>query len=247
MDNLDKVKDKIEKLFRKAESAGEMGSLDEAAAFTAKAQAILTKYNLDMADIKVEQDGNTCEGERNDLKEKHGWTKTDGDWLIKLYSTISRHNFCKIVVHKMYKSTEPMITIIGEPHNIEMVKYICSHLVPKIKQLRLQRWKEYNGYEKTNAFKRGYYRGAVQGINAKLVEQRDNDKSKYTGLQGLIVLSDALVDEKMAELFSNLTNGGRSRSLSGASGAMAGYKDGKNMNINKGVGASDSSSGRLLN
>lgn len=242
---LEKVKDKIEKLFRKAESAGELGSLEEAAIFAAKANEILTKHNLEMADINLETDINSCEGDRVFVKDEHGWSKTDSDWLIKLYGTICRYNFCKIVIHTMIRGQD--CTIIGEPHNIEMVKYVVSHLVPKIKQLRLRRWKEYHGYEKTNAFKRSYFRGAVMGIELKLREQRLADEVKYDGLPGLVVLTNKLIDEKMAELFKNLKYGSRGRGLSGHDGGSLGVADGKRMSINRGIGAGNGSSGRLLN
>lgn len=224
-----KIKEKIEKLFRKAESAEKIGSLEEAAIFSSKAQELLVQYNLEMSELDLGETKQEAIGFYVDLKARYGLNKTDGDWLIRLYSTISQFNFCKIVTKGNIG-----LTIVGEEHNIDMVDYICSNLIPTIKQLRLKAWKEYNGTEKTNTFKRGYYRGAVSGIHAKLREQRDRDSIKYEGLPGLILVSEKLVDEKMRELFPNL-GVRRSRNLQGASGLTRGYADGKNIQINKGV------------
>lgn len=236
-----KIKDKIEKLYKKAQSAEDIGSLEEAAIFMTKAQELLVQYNLELSDLNLEGEKQEAIRERVDLKEYHKWSKVDGDWLLRLYNVVSIFNFCKVVAHGTHA-----VSIVGEEQNVDMVKYICANIVPTVKSLRAKAWKQYEGFEKMNAFKRGYYRGAVSGLHTKLAEQRETEKAKYAGLTGLMVTSGKLVDQKMAELFGSL---GRKRStrLSAASGTAQGYQDGKNLQINKGVSGSSRSASRLLN
>lgn len=265
MEANDKTKKKIENLFKKAESAQEIGSLEEAQLFINKANQLLVKYNLEQVDVMTKETGNTCIGEEVMTGEIHGWNKTDSLWVNKLYARVAKYNFCDAVFSMPYwiydygedgirtpnkkKWVKPYVTIIGEPHNIEMVKYICSHIIPKLKKLQSKRWKELQGQisEKKNTFKRGYFSGAVMGIANKLYDQQKTNEKKYEGLPGLIKLNEVAVKEKTDEIFPELGRT-RSRGLSGVTGAAVGRKDGRNMNINKGISNNSGlNTGHLLN
>jgi len=237
MEKLESIKSKIEKLFNKAESAKELGSLAEAEMFMAKAQDILMKYNIDKGDLNLGfEQGNPCIVDKYlNMKDLHGWSKTDGRWLLQLYSYVGRFNFCKVVSHGTN-----LITIIGEPVNVDTIKYMVANIVPKIKQLRGKAWREYHGPEKTNSFKRGYYAGAASGIFAKLRDQQEANKVKFSGLEGIIKLHNVMVDEKTAETFNSLRSA-KGRQLSSVSGFNRGHSDSKGISLNKGVSGSNSS------
>lgn len=242
MENSEAIKSKIEKLFNKAESAKEIGSLKEAEIFMAKAQDILMKFNIDKSQLNLGfEQGNPCVVDKYiNLKDLHGWSKTDGKWLQRLYHFVAINNFCKSVSSGNY-----LVTLIGEPANVDVVKYMVANIVPKIKQLRLRAWKEYHGPEKTNSFKRGYYAGAASGIYTKLRDLREENKAKYNGLEGIIKMHDVVVDEKTAEEFGRLTNS-KSRRLSSVNGFNKGHSDSKGISINKGVGGSKQSGPKMI-
>lgn len=257
------IKLKIEKLLRKAESANELGSLSEAEAFMAKANEMMAKHNIELAELKTEESGNTCIVEKVPVGDLHNWSKTQSTWIQKMYSVVAKFTFCDIVWHdgwdyrKYYTQDDPKratayvkpsVTLVGEPHNIEMVKYMCSFLIPVVKRLQSKRWKEVQhiSREKKNAFMRGYYLGAVQGIASKLRFQQAENEKTYEGLPGLIKVNEVALQEKKVEAFPNLTKV-RSSRLSGVNAAALGREDGKNININKGVSEGSSSiSSRLL-
>lgn len=234
----DKLIKKLQGLNAKAVSAKEIGNIEEAAAFAAKFQELLTKHNLEKTDLNLNGNDPKAEGEWIDLNKEHGLAKTDGKWLQRLYGVVARANFGNIVVHGN------CITLIAEKHNVEAIQYMVTSLATTIKHLRLQRWKEYHGPDKMNAFKRGYYMGAVQGINTKLSEQREKDMVKYDGLPGLVVTQNKLVEDKMFEMFGKLGTS-RSSRLSGSGGLAAGRKDGRTMSVNKGVSGRSSNTLRL--
>lgn len=244
-DKVKKIKEKIVKLQRKAESAESIGNLDEAEIFITKVQELLQQYNLEMSDIQTEEEQMVnIEREDIDFKSTHGWAKTDSNWLHILYHWVSKYNFCKFVGDGNTKN--PGGWIIGEEHNRDMVKFICAQVVPVVKRLRKERWREYQGHEKTNAFKRGYYRGAVAGFRDKMREQEEASKAKFEGMAGLMVLNEKLVDEKTAEYFGRLRKTSQ-RGLKGQSGRQSGYQDGKKINVKQGVGSGSRPAGNLLN
>ena len=51
--DLEKIKSRIEKMLKKAQSAKEIGSLHEAEVFSNTANKLLMQYNLSMSDIDM--------------------------------------------------------------------------------------------------------------------------------------------------------------------------------------------------
>ncbi len=236
---MENIKKKIAALFKKAESAKAIDSLEEAQAFMAKAQELLLKYNLEKGELDLDEETLKISHIRYNFKEKFKWQKTDGNWITSLYHIVSLFNFGKVVKHNMYE-----ITLIGEQSNIDMIDYMCSNIIPKIKKLRLKAWKEYLGPDKTNAFKRGYYKGAVNGIFYRLQEMNTEAKQKYPGMTSLVVTHNRAISEKSNELFGR-TIKKATRTYSSASGRDMGYRDGKSLSLNKGVGGSSKTSRNL--
>ena len=236
--DLDKIKSRIEKMLRKAESAKEIGSLHEAEVFAKTANKLLMEYNLSMSDINLGENKQNI----NDFGLELKYNKTDGDWMVRLYHTVAKFNLCKVI--KIGHSNK--ITILGEKYNIEIVTYICSQLVHTIKSLCSQRWKDYDGPEKRNTFKRGYYIGAVNGLYEKLEQQQQELNREMVGVTALIKTNEVAIQEKVSQMFNNLKKG-KSKRLSGSDGATLGKIDGKNLQINKGIGNEQNSHKSMVN
>ena len=224
--DIEKIKSRIEKMLRKADSAKEIGSLHEAELFAKTANKLLMEYNLSMSDINLGENKQIIEGVGLELK----YNKSDGDWKVRLYSIIAKFNLCRVI--KLGQSTK--IVIFGEQYNVDLVMYVSSQLENTIKSLCSQRWKEYGGLEKKNTFKRAYYIGAVNGIYSKLKEQQVELQNEMIGVTALVKTNEIAIAEKVNTMFNNIRIG-TSRRLSGQDGAFLGYKDGKNMQIHKGL------------
>src|SRR5210317_1825779 len=93
----DKLKKRLEALYAKAESAKQIGNLEEAATFAAKVQELLVKYNLEMTDLDLDKNEPKADGRYFDFHEMHGWQKTDGAWLVTLYHVIATYNFGSVI------------------------------------------------------------------------------------------------------------------------------------------------------
>ena len=145
----EKIIDKIKKLAAKAESAKEIGNIEEAAAFSAKVNEMLTQYNLDMAEL-----GTGSEGEIGD--EKFFDMNLDYRWKVDLLTTLCEYNYCKcffmrhVKGHRAtrsgYKTTyekEYSSTIIGKPENVEVVRYLYSMLVSQFQTMAGTAWRAY--------------------------------------------------------------------------------------------------------
>lgn len=234
--NLDEIQEKIAKLLNKAESAKELGSLEEAAAFTAKVSELLMKYNLSLSDIKGKKDKDDVEANKINLADLHGYNKTEGDWIVQLYNCIAKFNLCRVI--KINKGDALAIMLLGDKYNVETVVFISSQLVNRLKILQRQRFKEYSeagGPEKKGTFKRAYFIGAINAIWDKLEEQKISMERENSNITTLVKTNEIAIADKVEELFGDRVKSGKARKVKGQDGAGFGYQDGKNMEINKGL------------
>lgn len=238
-DQLDKIKSKLEKLLAKAESAKEIGSLEEAEIFMQKVNSLLTEYNLTKEDIRVKT-GNPKEDivfVDIDVKAEHGWSKTDGLWMLGMYNTVSKYNYCRMVRDKSWIKEGLYLKLFGEPENIDIVRYLVSFIIAKGRQLQKERWETYRsmgGPEKKNAFKRGYFVGLCTGINIKLMAQRAQDEAKWNGVTSLVKTNEIALKEVIEEELGSISTS-KSRTYTAQHGRAIGNQDGKQMELNKGI------------
>lgn len=243
---LDKIKNKIEKLLKLEKGAKEIGSLEEAANAAAKAQTLMVKYNIEASQIDIDKKENTMNHEIIVLSDEHKWTKIDGFWMFKMYKSLSQYNFCEIILSDRdtyYRNKNDILTkkklhrlyLLGEPINIEMVKFMAGQLIERLKMMQKVSYALYGGPEKRNAFKRGYFIGAVEGINMKLAEMQEANQIQYTGLTGLIKMTGLAIQDKKKELFGNNLTQVRRKQVSSQHGRAKGQHDGSNMSIRKGI------------
>jgi hypothetical protein len=234
--NLDEIQEKIAKLLNKAESAKELGSLEEAAAFTAKVSELLMKYNLSLSDIKGKKDKDDVMANKINLADLHGYNKTEGDWIVQLYNCIAKFNLCRVI--KINKGDSLAIMLLGDKYNVETVLFISSQMVNRLKILQRQRFKEYSesgGPEKKGTFKRAYFIGAINAIWDKLEQQKVQMERENSNVTTLVRTNELAIADKVEELFGDRVKSGKARKVKGQDGAGYGYQDGKNMEINKGL------------
>lgn len=238
-ENMDKVLNRIAKLMQMADG----GTKHEAEVAAKMAQSMLIKHNLSMSDVdtQIGEDERAIMDELFNMKDT--WKKVEGNWVSSLYHIVAINNLCKIIVHGGGKWKN--ITVIGSKSNVSMVHFICQQLIPRLRDAEKQEWSWYNGYDKRNVFKRGFFQGAVSGISnqlsASLQELQEADKNVH----GLVLYNEKAVTEYRDNKWPNLGKSRGSRSSS-----WDGYKSGKNvgsnMNIHRGVGGSKSGRGGIL-
>lgn len=247
---LEKVIRQIKALLQLSEKQGDAGSIAEAESAAAKATQLMLEYNLEMHQLGG--DKSDIDGVRAKINDRQN--KTDGDFVLRMYSCIAQFNFCK-VIHFTNKKDLGSVGIIGTKVNMEMVCYISDQLIERLKILEKQKWKQWEVFtdQKRNAFRRGYYQGAVDGIQYKLHLQREYEKQQQEIIAGerrlaqgftegsensLILFSDKnsqLIQEFIDSQIGELDPARKKRILKAQDAKGLGYRDGKNMDINKGL------------
>ena len=230
------ILEKIQKLLTLQKGAEAIGSLHEAELAATKAGELLLKYNLDLADVTGFQKPESTDIHRFDEREIIN-PKNEGQWIHSLYHVISRHNFCKMI-RITIRGGEDYVSIIGTKDNVESVKFISQQVESRIRTAESHAWKRNLSDEKRNAFRRGFFMGAVRGIDVQLTEKRKQDEMANNKVTTLVVVTGAKLDKFIQNEFHHLRSGKATRGLSANNGYAAGHAEGRSMNINKGVGGS---------
>lgn len=237
------ILEKIQKLLALANDPA--AAVEEAASAMGMANRLLLKYNLELSQVETNDHKNIIIREFYDLNELQ--SKNEADWIAKLFSVICKFNMCSIIQHSNTKpNCQGKIALIGLKHNIDMVYYMVDQVSSKIRVAEKQIWGLYDGPTKRNAFKRGFFIGAIEGIAYKLrkvEEERKNDEvynnnvvnkveAQEMGL--MIVKNDSLIKTFIQDNYQNLKAPKKS-SYSGMDSRAEGRAFGKNIELSKGL------------
>lgn len=170
---LEAIMDKIQKLMNLKEGATSVGSYAEAENAASRIQDILMKYNLDIEQVQGHSIRKRAEFFNGwvDLSQK--FDKRESFWVPKLYGAIGQNNLCRIGIF------QDGISIIGRKEQTELVLYIADQMIAKIRIAEKYAWNGYEGEEKRGTFRRGFFEGAVHGINNRLREEKNDNSNPY--------------------------------------------------------------------
>ena len=137
--------------------------------------------------------------------------------------------------------------VIGEPHNIEVVKWLFDVLAGQLYRLALKRYEEYRNDDSQalmrvftgekrmhrGTFLRSYLAGAAKGVQDRLKVERDRELQAQVQVNALVLRTDQKLNDYVAENYKDLRS---SRPMHiGSSHAMAmGREDGHKVNITRG-------------
>jgi len=202
----DKVIDLIRKCLALADSPNE----NEAALAMAKAQELLERYNLSLAQVKdtVTTIPDLIEGEV-DYEHK--------EWLRRLFFTVARHNFCKTVGHPSTGKE----SIIGRYTNVCMTVEMAYWLRSQIERIAMEETtsdKLYQfdsstgtinhwGVPSTREYRKGFLVGIVARISQRLQELADQRRTETPSLTALTVNLMAEATGYMTQLYPRLVKG----------------------------------------
>lgn len=226
------ILDKIKKLLALANSSNE----HEAKVASARAQELLVKYNLTMQDVD-----NVSHKYTEEMVET-GRKRAATEW--KYIQSLLREFFFIEIVH----TKKPIYTgdiaqdmfgpqgykfcyvMFGQPHNIEVAKYVRDFLTHAFKNSFKAYRKEHNA---PAGSRQSYYYGLYQGLHEQLTQARQGVEQET----GLVVVPDADLEKHINDVLSGALTKSQSRAtLNDKQAAMAGYEQGKEMRIAKGLG-----------
>lgn len=245
------VIERIRKLLAHADSAKQIGSIEEAAAFAAKASDILAQHKLGMSDLELMIEGETDQ----QGKEEYEHIKRRGRtaWYETMASAVARANFCHLTVF----SGSARICLTGRESDRAIASYLIQTLAVNGERLAIQHARlamqqhkqavaeaVREGLEswmirKPSNPKLSFLSGYTAAIIERLHEQRKQQEAHNP--HAVIRLTNALAESKAHahKLMPNL------RSVRGPSGPRsqdrnsrdAGYAAGRSANLNAGVGS----------
>lgn len=242
--------EKVKKLLELQKGAEAIGSLEEAANAAEKVQAILFKYNLELADVSNHI--NKSDDDIKRFEEKGIYAKkNEGQWIYHLYGMLAKHNLCGIILSGFWddhmRKRNLYVNIIGTKENVEVVKFLGDMLEERIRILCKRAYNQEGKFDEKNpnAFRRAYYMGAVHGIDTQLIEAKERAMQANVKITALVLAHDRKVQNAISEMFPSLKSGRRSRGPGCGIGGALGYRDGKEISINKGIGGSENATKSL--
>jgi len=193
--DIDRIVERIKKLLALTSSQNP----NEAALAATKAQELLFRHNLSMAMVEAATEGGNS-AYVADRFDSGGWMH----WRRRLLAAVARNNFCRGV---SYQGTRE-VGIVGEPHNVTVVKHLYDFLVRDIMRLadigvKAERTLD---EEENRAWKRSFYLGAVRTVAQRLAEQRQRDIAANEQSAALVVRKDQELEEAYKEHFPGLNS-----------------------------------------
>ena len=213
---------------------------EESASAAAKAQAILFKYNLALADLELlGESAKGAEYGREDV-DLLAAGKAMVNWHRTLVNVIARNNFCRAVATTAYKrsgrNVVDRVAIIGKPHNIEFVRWLYGYVAVQIRTMALLAMRE-NCLETLpgpqGAWTRSFCLGAVSTIGRRLYEQRHRDETATAQSTALVHVTDAQLDQAQNRYVGKVTAGVRGAPSRDTVALMLGREAGTRVSIHR--------------
>lgn len=208
---MENVHELIKKLLALSESPNE----HEAAAAMAKAQELLLKYNIDMAEVRTTP-GQTANLEAEMLNETVDFEHYQA-WQGTLLNCIAKRNFCHCV------QASGHVRILGRKANIRVIVELHNWCEPQI--IRLAKATGYQGSEKN-----AYILGILKTLAERLDQQRAEFHEANPSSRALVVNIQGDSDDWFHKCYP-ITQKGRSVKITDAAAFSHGKQDGNKVSV----------------
>lgn len=210
-----KIISKIQKLL----ALGTSTNPNEAAAALAKARELLLDYNLSLEEVQVAEKRG-----RNYLREDIAIGKWA--WQSYLVDVVCKHNLCTAV---KLRGTD-RVAIIGEQHNIEIVRLMIDLIGEQLGFLAATAWKAAETDLPAITWKRTFYFGALTTIDRRLKEEKEQAANN---VRALIVVRDRELVVARNKFFNNRVVPGKPIRVRGEDAYAAGQRAGEQVRFRK--------------
>jgi hypothetical protein len=231
----EKILDRIQKLLALATS----DNVNEAAAAASKAQELMTRHQLELADLQAITPGATGESIDNDELFRE---KSLIMWKTTLAAGIAKANGCAVYTSQVQylsgKNVANVCRIVGIGSSVSTVRYMYTYLMREIDRLAaLNR----EGHDR--AWLNSFRLGAVATITYRL-QTAANDAKKGASTGALVVV-DKNKDRLEEALAALGLRTGPEHKIKDTTGFSAGAKAAKDINLTAGPGLSAGAKGDL--
>lgn len=212
-------------------------SVAEAASAWARAQELLIKHKLSMAEVNaasatLDADEAIVEGASplySGERVVH--------WKSYLANVISQINGCKMFIRYSRNPKQVRYAVVGTPSDIEIVRYLFDSIVSQIDFLCHQAMSF--GYGTGKTYSNNFRFGAAQTVAERLQAVREQVRSEYKGSTALVLVDkqeaavSAWVDKNVGKLSRGVSSNSRADNSAFNQGKAAGHK----VALNKGLTA----------
>lgn len=197
----EKILDRVVKLMAVANDKG--ASEAEAQSAAAKATALLTRYNLDMAQLAAHHSKGTAPvyGIRR-FDGGKGWSFTKNQ-RRRLIVILAKYNFCRAI----WRTGTVWFTLTGQDDNTKIVEYLYTTISAAFTRIAYQKAIRARDTEAIpmKEYLSSFYEGALVGLHLRLHNERRETEQQFdqdTGAssQALIVLKDNELREAEQQL-----------------------------------------------
>lgn len=161
----------------------------EAQAAATHLQRLLTKYNLDIADLEKKGAAHSP-GVR---KQAHDLGKAAFTWKLDLAEAIAEHYYC----HPLVNRTTKTVAFIGRPDNVESLQMLYGWIIDQIRRIateeRRRHFDDTGEHIDPLRWQVNFGIGAVERLEERLKEQRarqQEDVASDEESTALVVLGD---------------------------------------------------------
>lgn len=227
----DEVIDKVRKLFQLAKSSNE----NEAALAATKARELLSKHNLAMSDLSVEEIRSSVEVAEAFVDAG----KVLRNWIKGLIVHVSRAFECQHLVRRR-PGASPLLSFIGTRADCEVAAYTFRFLVEELKRLAdraLPDLKRIHRGWSSRSLKNAYLTGAVVRIGERFAEKVEEVRAEELRVcTALVVAKEQMISQYMERTFGRIRREyGRSTTVS-ALAYQRGYAEAGDIDLDHGTG-----------
>lgn len=194
--------DKLSKILALTKSPVE----GEAAAATAMLQKLLTKHNLEVADLERRGD-RTAPG----VKEGgHDLGKAAFQWKLDLATLVAEHFFCVPIVRNNGPKSST-VAFVGRPDNVESLQMLYGWLIDQIKRISSETRKQQPEHIDPLRWQVNFGQGAVGRLASRMREikkereRRATEEAKET--MALVLHHDSENSDYLEEKYGYRTDG----------------------------------------
>jgi Protein of unknown function (DUF2786) len=230
--DMESIANKIKKLLALSQSPNEA----EAIAASKKAQELLTRHNLSMADL--------ADSSQEDVEEYELSSQLKGDrWRESLIDGVADANFCEFLTRTTRGKGSTYI-LIGRPSNCKVAALQYEYLCKTVERLANEAINETGEKGFRNAFRVGCARRIQVRLREAIKEQCSQGVVSNDGNISAIVMR-SLFEQRQAEIKQYISSElgrvryvNKSTSISSSSGYAAGDRAGQSVSLNKQVSCS---------
>lgn len=193
----------------------------EAAAAAEKAQEMMFRYNLDIAEVAASTDGGWA------IAETYLGSMTSIDWKRRLIIEIARVNYCEAI----YYPGKPISVVVGRRHNVKLVEHLYEYLHREIERLADAGLEGLRPRPRSRAsWRTNFCHGAVDILSWRLWEKRRSLEGSDPRSRALVPAEEAGLQRFIGDTWPNITKG-TLRSAAGRPGYAAGVRAGERIRL----------------